>query len=540
MFGSPFGEPTYRYYAEFEWADMDSFKAAAGRRSSPPRGRTRVAMGIPFTVHFASARGVTEPTHPRPRDPADYGFEAIVYEKAPPRATIRLNRPDVLNAFDFRMLREIARAAEDASWDDEVRVVVVTGTGRAFCVGADLRSWDEDYLGRPSDYWKWFGAFKDAHDRLREIGKPTIARINGIAVGGGNELQMACDLAVIVDTAFIRHVGLEHGSVPAGGATQWLQLMVGDRRAREIVFLCDEVPAAQAAEWGLVNRAVPEAELDAAVDEWVEKLSAKLPQTTRYAKQQLNVWRDLAWHQTVGHARDWLALSMLGDEAQGAVRAFLDRGRAGRSRLGPWPTRCSPRVTGAVLTITLNRPDTYNALNRAVHDGLREALAEAADPEVRAVVVTGAGRGFCSGQDLREFQELPGASARRSRRPTTRTSARSARSRSRSSPRSTAPRRGGLSVAGACDVRIASRTRPSCPGFVGIGLVPDAGGSWFLHRLLGFSRAFEWMVSNRRLSADEALVWGLVSEVAAGRPLRGSASRSSPSGTPTCRRARLR
>ena len=142
------------------------------------------------------------------------------------------------------MLREIARACEDASWDDDIRAVVVTGTGRAFCVGADLRSWDETLLGNSSEYWKWFGAFKDMHDRLREIGKPTIARINGIAVGGGNELQMACDLAVMVDTAFIRHVGLQHGSVPAGGATQWLQLMVGDRRAREIVFLCDEIPAA--------------------------------------------------------------------------------------------------------------------------------------------------------------------------------------------------------------------------------------------------------------------------------------------------------
>jgi enoyl-CoA hydratase/carnithine racemase len=223
------------------------------------------------------------------------------------------------------MLREIARAAEDASWDDDVHAVVLTGAGRAFCVGADLRSWDEDYLGKPKDYWKWFGAFKDAHDRLREIGKPTIARVNGIAVGGGNELQMACDLAVMVDSAFIRHVGLEHGSVPAGGATQWLQLMVGDRRAREIVFLCEEVPAVQAAEWGLVNRAVPAAELDAVVDDWVEKLARKLPQTTRYAKQQLNVWRDLAWHQTIGHARDWLAMSMLGDETQGAVRGFLER-----------------------------------------------------------------------------------------------------------------------------------------------------------------------------------------------------------------------
>ena len=273
---------------------------------------------------------MTEPSSPRPvADPAELGFETIVYEKDGPRATIRLNRPDVLNAFDFLMLRELARACEDASWDDEIRAVVVTGTGRAFCVGADLRSWGADLLGNPREYWKWFGAFKDMHDRLREIGKPTVARVQGIAVGGGNELQMACDLAVMADDAFIRHVGLEHGSVPAGGATQWLPIMVGDRRAREIVLLCDEVPAAQAAEWGLVNWAVPASELDAKVDEVVEKLVRKLPQTTRYAKQQLNWWRDISWHETVGHARDWLALSMLGDEAQGAIQAFLDRSKGG-------------------------------------------------------------------------------------------------------------------------------------------------------------------------------------------------------------------
>jgi enoyl-CoA hydratase/carnithine racemase len=268
---------------------------------------------------------VSEPAAPAPRSPDELAFERIVYEKAPPRATIRLNRPEVLNAFDFLMLREIARACEDASWDDEIRVVVVTGTGRAFCVGADLKSWGADLLGNPREYWKWFGAFKDMHDRLREIGKPTLARINGIAVGGGNELQMACDLAVMVDDAFIRHVGLEHGSVPAGGATQWLPVMVGDRRAREIIMLCDQIPAAQAAEWGLVNWAVPAEELDAKVDDVVENLAAKLPQTTRYAKQQLNWWRDISWHETIGHARDWLALSMLNEEAQDAIRRFLGR-----------------------------------------------------------------------------------------------------------------------------------------------------------------------------------------------------------------------
>jgi len=115
--------------------------------------------------------------------------------------------------------------------------------------------------------------------------------------------------------------------VPAGGATQWLALLVGDRRAREIIMLCEEIPARQAETWGLVNRAVPAEALDAAVDEYVTKLASKLPETTRYAKQQLNFWRDLAWHGTVNHARDWLALSMRSDETQDAIRRFLERSK---------------------------------------------------------------------------------------------------------------------------------------------------------------------------------------------------------------------
>ena len=453
---------------------------------------------------------MTEPTHPRPLDPAELGFETIVYEKAPPRATIRLNRPDVLNAFDFQMLREIARACEDASWDDEVRAVVVTGTGRAFCVGADLRSWGEDLLGNSSEYWKWFGAFKDMHDRLREIGKPTIARVNGIAVGGGNELQMACDLSVMVDTAFIRHVGLQHGSVPAGGATQWLQLMVGDRRAREIVFLCDEIPAAQAEEWGLVNRAVArgrarrgrrrvgrEARGEAPADDALREAAAQRVARPRVASDR--------------RPRPRLARDV---DAR--------RGGAGRGPCVPRPrqegrhdvTEVLASRDGAVLTITLNRPDVYNAINRALHEGLAAALAEASDPAIRAVVLTGAGRGFCSGQDLREFESFPGG-VRDALEQTYHPNVRAIRALEKpvigaiNGPVAGA----GLSLACACDVRIGSANATFVPGFIGIGLVPDAGSTWFIHRLLGFTRAFEWMVSNRRLSADEALDWGLVSEV---------------------------
>ena len=169
---------------------------------------------------------------------------------------------------------------------------------------------------------------------------------------------------------------------------------------------------------------------------------------------------------------------------------------------------------GAVLTITLNRPDVYNAFNRALHEALREALDEAADADVRAVVITGAGRGFCSGQDLKEFSELPDGGIRDALEDTYHPNIRAIRSLEKpvlaaiNGPCAGA----GLSLACACDVRVASSEASFVPGFVGIGLVPDSGGTWFIHRLLGFARAFEWMVSNRRLSADEALIWGLVSE----------------------------
>ena len=169
---------------------------------------------------------------------------------------------------------------------------------------------------------------------------------------------------------------------------------------------------------------------------------------------------------------------------------------------------------GAVLTITLNRPEVFNAFNLALHTALRAALEEAAAPEVRAVVITGAGRGFCSGQDLKEFQELPGSIRERleeTYHPNIR------RIRELEKPVLAAvngPCAGaGLSLAAACDIRIAADAATFVPGFIGIGLVPDSGGSWFIHRLLGFARAFEWMSSNRKLTAAEAHAWGLVSEV---------------------------
>ena len=169
---------------------------------------------------------------------------------------------------------------------------------------------------------------------------------------------------------------------------------------------------------------------------------------------------------------------------------------------------------GAVLTITLNRPEVLNAINRGVHEGLRRALKEARAPEVRAVVLTGAGRGFCVGQDLSELREDRsdiGTRLRGSYHPNV--LALRGLEKPVIAAVNGAAAGAGLSLALACDLRLASDRATFVPAFISIGLVPDTGGAFFAYELLGYARAFEWLASGRRLSAAEAHAWGLVSEV---------------------------
>jgi 2-(1,2-epoxy-1,2-dihydrophenyl)acetyl-CoA isomerase len=169
---------------------------------------------------------------------------------------------------------------------------------------------------------------------------------------------------------------------------------------------------------------------------------------------------------------------------------------------------------GAVLTITLNRPDVLNAFNTDMHRGLAAALKDARDGGVRAVVLTGAGRGFCVGQDLTEFREAPGDIGSRLRgnyHPNIR--AIRALEKPVIAAVNGAAAGAGMSLACACDLRIAADSATFVPAFINIGLIPDSGGSYFVTRLLGPARAFEWLASGKRLTAAEAHAWGLVSEV---------------------------
>ena len=296
--------------------------------------------------------------HFRSRPARDLALTQVGYEKSNGVARVIIDRPQRYNAYSTEALEQLAAALHDAAHDDAVGVIVLTGSGdRAFCTGGDVKEYAEEYVQRPRDYWKYMNLFRGYIEALLDSGKPTIARVNGMAVGGGNESHLACDLSVMAEHAVLRQVGTHVGSVACGGATQWLPLTIGDRRAREMLLLNRPVPARQALAWGLTNRVTPSvtlngefvgeasepqiraalegrdgyaislAKLDAMVDQLATELLESFPECVRYTKEQTNFLKNFTWHSTVGHAREWLALHYACAEPLEGMSAFVEKRR---------------------------------------------------------------------------------------------------------------------------------------------------------------------------------------------------------------------
>ena len=267
---------------------------------------------------------MTQPYAPQPA--SRFHFQEILYEKKDAVARVTLNRPEVYNAFSAQTLREMVEAFRDASWDDSVAVVVLTGAGdKAFCAGSDAKEFAGQFLRRPRNFWKHQGLLLEALELFRHVGKPTIARLNGVVAGAGNDWNLAADLAIAADHVRFVQVGTRVGLVEAWGTTQWLPLLVGERRAREMLLKGEEITAEQALSWGLVNEVVPSKQLDRAVNKLAARLIQNLPECTRYTRQQLGFWKDLAWAMTAGHARDWLSVHSTAWEPFEGIQAFIDK-----------------------------------------------------------------------------------------------------------------------------------------------------------------------------------------------------------------------
>ncbi|MCZ6525465.1 MAG: enoyl-CoA hydratase-related protein [Gammaproteobacteria bacterium] len=200
---------------------------------------------------------------------------------------IRLNRPERMNAYDADMASSLIQAVKDAA---DSGVIVLTGTGKAFCAGGYLANLtDPD----PNELRKMFYGSLDVYESLRTSPRPVIAAVNGAAAGGGNELIVACDLAIAAERATFGQTGVRVGSAPVLGGTNFLAMSVGEKRAKEIAFMCRRYKAKEALEMGLINAVVPDDQLQDEVTKWADELLYMSPRYLEIAKISSNVW----WNQ---------------------------------------------------------------------------------------------------------------------------------------------------------------------------------------------------------------------------------------------------
>ena len=253
---------------------------------------------------------------------ATSSFEDILYEVADARATITINRPDRLNAFRSQTIRELAEAFEAAADDEAVGVIVFTGAGeRAFCVGGDVRE--------PTRTAAEKRALHHLHDRLglaiRNNGKPVIVKVRGYCIGGGNELNVLCDLTISGSSGRFGQAGPKIGSAPLWWGCQLLPAIVGEKKAREILYLTRQYSAEEALQMGLVNAVVPDEELDAEVDRWCAEILRRSPQGLRLAKIAMNAATDQL-HSAVQHGLELVALNHVhGPEPAEGIASFAEK-----------------------------------------------------------------------------------------------------------------------------------------------------------------------------------------------------------------------
>ncbi|MBL4756509.1 MAG: enoyl-CoA hydratase/isomerase family protein [Rhizobiales bacterium] len=209
-------------------------------------------------------------------------YEDILYEEVAGVARITINRPEQLNAFRAKTVDELIDALKNSTWNRDIGVIVLTGAGdKAFCVGGDQSAHDGQYDGRGTVGL----AIEDLQSAIRDASKPVIARVNGFAIGGGNVLATLCDLTIAAQSAQFGQVGPKMGSVDAGFGTALLARAIGNKRAHEFWYLCRRYSAQEAFEMGLVNKVVPDMDLDAEVDKWCEEIMQKSPGAIALAKR---------------------------------------------------------------------------------------------------------------------------------------------------------------------------------------------------------------------------------------------------------------
>ncbi len=273
-------------------------------------------------------------------------YEDIIYETGNGRATITINRPERLNAFRMQTIIEMGEAFERAADDESVGVVILTGAGeRAFCVGGDVA----DPTRTAAEKRHLHTLSHRVANAIRNNGKPVIAKVRGYCIGGGNELNVMCDLTLSGESGRFGQAGPKIGSAPLWWGCQLMPAVVGEKKAREILFLTRQYDAYEALEMGLINKVVPDAELDALVDEWCDDILRRSPQGLRLAKIAMNTATD-ALYSSVQHGLELVALNhVYGPEPKEGIASFQEKRPADwrKFREGEGPDPATPPLSSA-------------------------------------------------------------------------------------------------------------------------------------------------------------------------------------------------
>jgi enoyl-CoA hydratase len=249
-------------------------------------------------------------------------YEFIIYDKADRVAWITLNRPDALNAQSDGLRMELVDALEKASEDEEVFVVVITGSGdKAFSAGADVAQ----YVTRVPSYVVSQKYILRPFELIRNMTKPVVACVNGLALGAGCELMISCDIIIAADDVKIGQTEVRVGLIPGGGGTQVLPRIVGEKKAKELIFTGAMITAQEAMNLGIVNQVVPRGQLREATQKMVDSLLRNSPAIIGLAKIAINRSLEVPLQAGMSYERDLFALAFSYDDQKEGARAFLEK-----------------------------------------------------------------------------------------------------------------------------------------------------------------------------------------------------------------------
>jgi len=249
-------------------------------------------------------------------------FETIIYEKKDHVTWITFNRPEVLNAQNDQLRRELAQALDQARNDEEIFVVVITGAGdRSFSAGVDINEWTKISFADRLKRW----GIKTHIDLIREMPKPTIAMVNGFALGGGNEIALACDIIIASDNAQFGQPEIRIGLIPGAGGTQMLPRLIGEKKAKELVFTGRPISAQEALELGLVNQVVPKEKLRETVEGFVSVLLKQSPILLKIAKMAINKSLETTLSTGLAYEKDLFTLCFGTEDQKEGAKAFLEK-----------------------------------------------------------------------------------------------------------------------------------------------------------------------------------------------------------------------